>query len=377
MKIRRYMANNMQEAIQKVKMDLGSDAVILNTRKVKRPGFLSFLRTPLVEVLASVEEEENEAKVLKEVSNPKVDELEDKVKGLETMLDKIYQQMSDMQKNASNNTINNPVNMEKQDTTSRIYKVFIDHMRQNDVEETVIDEILKSLKEQGIDSNSNVNEVFAIFKKELIKRLGASEEIKVDTGKPKVIMFLGPTGVGKTTTLAKIAANFMIKEGKKVGLITADTYRIAAVEQLKTYSEIMGTPITVIYSPKEMKDAIKKNSESQLILIDTPGKSHKNKKHFDEIKEIYKAAEPDETYLLISATTKLKDCKEIIDAYGFIDNYKLIFTKIDETSSLGVLLNVREFTGKPLSYVTTGQSVPDDIEIADIETISKKLLGNS
>jgi len=374
MKIRRYMANNMQEAIQKVKMDLGSDAVILNTRKVKRPGFLSFLRAPLVEVLASVEDEdENVSRNVKEVNNPKVEELESKVKGLETMLDKIYQQMSDMQKNA---TIVS-TKAEKEETTSRIYKVFIDNMRLNDVDEVVIDEILKSLKEQGIDNNTNVNEVFAIFKKEVVKRLGQSEEIRVDNSKPKVIMFLGPTGVGKTTTLAKIAANFMIKEGKKVGLITADTYRIAAVEQLKTYSEIMGTPITVIYSPKEMKDAIKKNSENDLILIDTPGKSHRNKKHFDEIRDIYKAAEPDEAYLLISATTKPKDCKEIINAYGFINNYKLIFTKIDETSSLGVLLNVRELTGKPLSYVTTGQSVPDDIEIADVETISKKLLGNS
>lgn len=373
MKIRRYMANNMQEAIQKVKADLGSDAVILNTRKVKRPGFLSFLRAPLIEVLASVEEEENEVRTLADVTNPKVEELESKVKSMEDMLDKIYRQMSDMQKNSATLSSSNP----KEDTTSRIYKVFIDNMKQNDVEDAVIDEILKSLKEQGIDNNSNVNEVFAIFKKELVKRLGNSEEIKVDNSKPKVIMFLGPTGVGKTTTLAKIAANFMIKEGKKVGLITADTYRIAAVEQLKTYSEIMGTPITVIYSPKEMPDAIKKNSDAELILIDTPGKSHKNKKHFDEIKEIYKAAEPDETYLLISATTKPKDCKEIIDAYGFVNNYKLIFTKVDETSSLGVLLNVRELTGKPLSYVTTGQSVPDDIEIADVENISKKLLGNS
>ena len=376
MKIRRYMANNMQEAIQKVKMDLGSDAVILNTRKVKRPGFLSFLRAPLVEVLASVEEEEKETKaVLSDLKDPKVEELEGKVKSMETMLEKIYQQMSEMKREAVVSSTNKN---EKEDTTSKIYKVFIDNMRQNDVDESVIDEILKALKEQDIDNNSSVNEVFAIFKKEIIKRLGASEEITVgEQNKPKVIMFLGPTGVGKTTTLAKIAANFMIKEGKKVGLITADTYRIAAVEQLKTYSEIMGTPITVIYSPKEMKDAIKKNSESDLILIDTPGKNHKDKKHFDEIREIYKAAEPDEAYLLISATTKPKDCKSIINSYSFIDNYKLIFTKVDETSSLGVLLNVRELTGKSLSYVTTGQSVPDDIEIADAENISKKLLGNS
>lgn len=374
MKIRRYMANNMQEALLKVKMDLGNDAVILNTRKVKRPGFFSFLRTPLVEILASLEEDENEAKDIQNIPNPKVDELENKVKSMEMMLDKIYKQMSSPSfQNAPSAT-----QEEKESGYSRIYKVFIDNMRQNDVEEDVINEILDSLKKQGIDNNSNVNEAFSIFQKEIIKRLGASEEITVENQKkPKVIIFLGPTGVGKTTTLAKIAANFIIKEKKKVGLITADTYRIAAVEQLKTYSEIMGTPITVIYSPKEMKDAIKKHEEDDLVLIDTPGKSHKNKKHFDEIKEIVKNAEPDEAYLLISATTKMKDCKDIIEAYSFLENYKLIFTKIDETSSLGVVLNVKEITGKSLSYFTTGQSVPDDIEIADVENLSKKLLGNS
>ncbi len=374
MKIRRYMANNMQEALLKVKMDLGNDAVILNTRKVKRPGFLSFFRAPLIEILASLEEDENETKNIQDMANPKVDELENKVKSMELMLDKIYKQMSSptFQNNVANKT------EEKDDGYSRIYKVFIDNMRQNDVEEDVINEILASLKKQGIDNNSNVNEAFSIFQKEIIKRLGASEEITVGSQKkPKVIIFLGPTGVGKTTTLAKLAANFIIKEKKKVGLITADTYRIAAVEQLKTYSEIMGTAVTVIYSPKEMKDAIKKHEEDDLILIDTPGKSHKNKKHFDEIKEIVKNAEPDEAYLLISATTKMKDCKEIIEAYSFLENYKLIFTKIDETSSLGVVLNVKEITGKSLSYFTTGQSVPDDIEIADVENLSKKLLGNS
>ena len=374
MKIRRYMANNMQEALLKVKMDLGNDAVILNTRKVKRPGLFSFLRTPLVEILASLEEDENETKDISNIPNPKVDELENKVKSMEMMLDKIYKQMS----NPSFQNAPSSTQEEKESGYSRIYKVFIDNMRQNDVEEDVINEILDSLKKQGIDNNSNVNEAFSIFQKEIIKRLGASEEITVENQKkPKVIIFLGPTGVGKTTTLAKIAANFIIKEKKKVGLITADTYRIAAVEQLKTYSEIMGTPITVIYSPKEMKDAIKKHEDDDLVLIDTPGKSHKNKKHFDEIKEIVKNAEPDEAYLLISATTKMKDCKDIIEAYSFLENYKLIFTKIDETSSLGVVLNVKEITGKSLSYFTTGQSVPDDIEIADVENLSKKLLGNS
>ena len=259
---------------------------------MKRPGMFSFLRSPLIEVLASLEEEENESKTIAaEVNNAKVEQLEDKMHDMEEMLAKIYKQMSERQTDSLRTTVEKT--SDKPSTS--IYSVFIDNMRQNDVEESVIDEIMTALRQKGIDNNTSMNEAFSTFQKELISRLGHSEGIHLEENKkPKVVMFLGPTGVGKTTTLAKLAANFMIKEKKKVGMITADTYRIAAVEQLKTYSEIMGTSITVIYSPKEMKDAIKKHEEDDLILIDTPGKSHKNKKHFDEIKEIVKAAEPDE-----------------------------------------------------------------------------------
>jgi len=368
MKIRRYMASNMQEALLKVKMDLGNDAVILNTRKVKRPGLLNILKPPLVEILASLDEEEDEAKKVPQ-EDPKVAELENKVKSMENMLEKIYNQMTE--KTSTNSMQDISVK------GSKIYDVILENMRKNDVEEETIEHILTKLKEQGLDESSNVNEVFTMFRKEIIRTLKQPASITLDGMKrPKVVMFLGPTGVGKTTTLAKIAANFMIREKKTVGLITADTYRIAAVEQLKTYSEIMGAPVNVIYSPNEMQEAINKYSEKDLVLIDTPGKSHKNQKHFDEIKELFAQAKPDEVYLLISAGTKMKDCKEILRAYGFINDYKLIFTKVDETESLGIVLNVMNITGKRLSYMTTGQSVPDDIETINVDQLSKRLLGN-
>jgi flagellar biosynthesis protein FlhF len=364
MKIRRYMGSNMQEVLLKVKMDLGNDAVKLNTRKVKRQGFFKFLKPSLVEILASLEEEEDEAKKMV-AENTKVNELENKVKSMESMLDKIYSQLSN--KDIKNESVSK--------NESKIYDILIANMRQNDIEEEVIKKVVESLKEKGIDEISNVNEVFSMFQKEIIRMLGQISTINLDGKKPKVIMFLGPTGVGKTTTLAKIAANFMIRENKKVGLITADTYRIAAVEQLKTYSEIMGAPVSIIYSPNEIKAAIEKHKDDDLVLIDTPGKSHKNKKHFDEIKDLVYQANPDEIYLLISASTNIKDCKEIIKAYNFIEKYNLIFTKIDETESLGIVMNIANMTGKKLSYFTIGQSVPDDIEMINVDKLSKRLLG--
>jgi flagellar biosynthesis protein FlhF len=192
----------------------------------------------------------------------------------------------------------------------------------------------------------------------------------------KVIIVIGPTGVGKTTTLAKLAANMVLTEKKKVGLVTSDTYRIAAVEQLKTYSEIIGVPLTIVYTPGEILNAIEGYKDKDLILVDTAGRSHKDKYQLMELKTLIKSSINYEVYLVMSATTKFSDCIEIIKNYSFLDDYKLLFTKMDETSAFGVILNVAYITKKPISYITTGQSVPDDIEIADNGKIINCLLGD-
>ena len=187
-------------------------------------------------------------------------------------------------------------------------------------------------------------------------------------------MFLGPTGVGKTTTLAKIAADYSLNHKKKIGFITADTYRIAAVEQLKTYAEILNIPISVIYTPQEIKEAIANYSDKELILVDTAGRSHKNAEQFAELKMLVASAQADEVFLVLSCNLGRTACKEIINHYSFINNYKLLFTKLDEAPVPGIILNARYATGKRLSYTTAGQSVPDDIEVADVENIVRSIL---
>ena len=249
-------------------------------------------------------------------------------------------------------------------------------MLRNEVDPELAKKVINNVREK-LGSSVNVNEVASTLYSTIQNMLGKPETIQISNSKkPYIIIFLGPTGVGKTTTLAKIAADYALNQQKSLGLITTDTFRIAAVEQLKTYAEILGMPVNVVYSPSEINEAINKYSDKDIILIDTPGRSHRNKNQFEELKSLVTHCNANEIYLLIGATTGMKNCRDIIKSYEFIDNYKLIFTKLDETTSYGLLLNVKDMTGKPLSYVTTGQSVPDDIEIINIEKISKILLGS-
>ncbi|UZQ86290.1 hypothetical protein ODU73_000710 [Thermoclostridium stercorarium] len=185
---------------------------------------------------------------------------------------------------------------------------------------------------------------------------------------------MGPTGVGKTTTLAKLAAEYTLNQRKKIAFISADTYRIAAVEQLKTYAEILNVPVSVIYTPSEIREAIAEFQDKDLILVDTAGRSHNNVAQFAELKALVNNAEADEIYLLLSCGVSRSACREILKHYSFLKDFKLLFTKYDEVNVPGIILNARYATGKPLSYITVGQSVPDDIEVANVENIARSIL---
>ena len=203
----------------------------------------------------------------------------------------------------------------------------------------------------------------------------------IRTGKRPIgsFMFLGPTGVGKTTTIAKIASTLKLTKKTRVALITADTYRIAAVEQLKTYANILGIPLEVVYSADEMDKTIDELKEFDLVFVDTAGRSHQKAEQVQDIKKILdKVTEEDkEVYLVLSATTKYKDLKKISEVYRKITEYYLIFTKLDETDTVGNIFNIHMLTGAQLSYATWGQNVPDDIGKMDAQKITKQLLGGN
>lgn len=404
MKIRRYIGKDVHEAMLKVKMDLGSDAIILNTRKIRQKGFLKLFSKPLIEVLAAIDENSSKADVAparqdekelissgKKLAAPavtehsenvptvmgqteqkddqKVDDLEEKVNNIEVLLHRIYNEIQPAGKTS--------LHVEKNiNAASKMIQIITSNLLKSNVDEAIVNEIITKAS-AGLNQGSGINEIAVKVYSQIKEILDIPQPIQLDiVGQPKTVIFVGPTGAGKTTTLAKVAAIFALSQNKKIGVISTDTYRIAAVEQLKTYTEILGVPIEVVYSPEEIEDALKKFSDKDLILVDTAGRSHKDKRQFDEIKKIVDFGKPHEIFLLISSTTDLRVCKEITDSYSFLNDYKLLITKIDEAADFGMVLNLKKITNKKLSYVTIGQSVPDDIEVVNTDVIAKKLLGS-
>lgn len=404
MLIRRYLGRDSQEAMKKVKTSLGSNAIILNTRKIRKKGFKGLFSKPYVEILAAVDQdtsinktnnmeiknidkniESNKGKINFKKPETKTNEdndigkLKNKVNNMEQLINKIYVQM---QTDNNETDISIPTKSKinngdkKIENQSKIVQMFANNMINNNVNIEIVKEIIEKSKET-INDYSNIYEVQSSLCETIIQMVGEPQPVDLyNNNKCRKAVFLGPTGVGKTTTLAKIAAMLSVKDKKNIGIISADTYRIAAVEQLKTYAKILDLPVEVVYSHEEIPHALKEFEDMDMVLVDTAGSSHKDYDLFEELKKILLVLNADELFLLISLTTDNNVCREIIKSYDFLEDYKLIFTKIDEAASSGIILNTKVSTNKKLSYITTGQSVPDDIMIADVDEIANSVLGS-
>jgi flagellar biosynthesis protein FlhF len=194
---------------------------------------------------------------------------------------------------------------------------------------------------------------------------------------PHVVALIGPTGVGKTTTIAKLAANLKLKDKHRVGLITLDTYRIAAVDQLKRYADIIGAPLRVVNGVDDLRDAMRAMADVDFLLIDTAGRSPNDTLKLNELKSLLAAAEPDEVHLVLSSTASAECLQLAISRFSDVRADKVIFTKIDEAAHVGVVLNVLRKVNKSLSYITTGQDVPDDIEVGKGRRLAQLILGGN
>lgn len=258
----------------------------------------------------------------------------------------------------------------------RFLHLLRDTMLENEVDELIVNQIMEDA-EKTKKPDLPFDYLLANVYQKMILKFGESGEITPAKKGPKVVVFMGPTGVGKTTTIAKIASNFCISEQKKIALLTADTYRIAAAEQLRTYANILEVPFRVIYTEEEAKDAVESFADFDYIFVDTAGHSHQNAELLDNMKKLLDAISlvaDCQTFLVLSATTKYKDLQKIATSYKAVSNYRLIFTKLDETTTYGNLLNLRLFADAAISYVTYGQNVPDDIEAFHPQKTVKQLL---
>lgn len=365
--IRKYIVKDMNEAMAKIRFELGKDAVIISQNKVRKPGFTGLFQPKLIEVTAALEntkttsENDKDEKEFQESVNNIKKLMEEQIitskkeeKDVETE-NNIKDEMLEM-KAMLNEVMKNTVSM---GTPSEE----VEYLKSLDIQDEYIEDLVMAAKQKKIDFKEAVKEVMAT------EILTTTEELK---GK---VVLVGPTGVGKTTTIAKLAGKLALGEKKKVGLITIDTYRIGAVEQLKTYAEIMNIPFKVVITIKDMEDAINELDYCDVILIDTTGRSSKNAMQLSELRAFIKKAEPDQTALVVSAITKNKDLQIILEGYKDLEYEKVIITKLDETSAYGSIYNICKMADKPICYITTGQNVPEDIKEPRIDDILSIISG--
>lgn len=375
MKVKKFYGNDNHDAVAKVRGELGSDAVILHQRRVKPKGLLGIFKKPVVEVVAAIEDMSLPIRKFNISNTAKVQELDlrervalkSQNKGLEKEINDIKLMLRTVVKEMENTDIPKSSDDLNGIKDSYIYNMLL----QNEMDEDLISALLKDCDKNIEQLKPGDKEIIKDFLAQVIPLNIDNNDLDLDS---KVIFFIGPTGVGKTTTIAKLAANYSLEKGLNVGLISADTYRIAAVEQLKVYSDILNIPLEVIYSPGEIHDAINSLNDRDIIMVDTAGRSHKNHEYIQELALLLNEVQDKSVYLVVSSTTRDSDLKDILQKYSFFEGYKIIFTKIDEVSTYGPILNIAMTEPESLSYITTGQSVPDDIEAVTSNRILDMLL---
>lgn len=454
MRVKRYVVDSMPDALQRIRSDLGKDAVILNTKEIRSGGFLGLFGKKKIEVIAATDSSGHDAapasskpngaagasfaaavaaaagpssgssSVSPDASSMSVpmstaasaygresqsslsgpgsiqkvsalatmDELmlppipvvnpapqqqsaplsvsvgTARSKPKEDMLLEEIKQMKEMMARLSVKIGDEPLYPEE---ISKYRNRLLDH----EIEEDLVERILRLAAEDFTAEHSPRTEAYAreMVHRQLKELLTSttSKAIEKDT---RIAHFVGPTGVGKTTTIAKLAAEQVLKYNRKVGFITSDTYRIAAVEQLKTYATILNVPLEVVFSPQELVKAFQQLQDRELIFMDTAGRNFRNPMYVSELNSLLQTRGKSETFLVMSLTSKYKDMKAITDNFAKFRLDKVLFTKMDETRTYGSVLNLLYDFPLQLSYMTNGQNVPDDILEADEEQLINRIL---
>ncbi|UCD28315.1 MAG: flagellar biosynthesis protein FlhF [Planctomycetota bacterium] len=455
MNLKTYQGNSMSQALERVKADLGGNAVILDTRTIKTGGLLGVGRKTVVEITAGrdsntlsqrkrppVIPDHNVAfltagdvesrpagtlpaegtasrGVTEPIAEPAVQQNNSTLWALQNQIGELRTMVSELLSRPASASVSQTTIPDVPEELSDYYKRLI----QNAVAEEIACEVIAKAKDRLAEcrnrletselSNGSRDDgekqmmagmVHGILVETIEKMLPPVEPIRLPAhGGPKCVALVGPTGVGKTTTIAKLAAHLKLRQNLRVGLITIDTYRIAAVDQLKTYADILNVPLQIVITLDQMREALSSLADRDVVLIDTSGRSQNDKKRLQELKTFLEAAgnsgsridcyisdndnQEDrfcchgssqagslETHLVLSCTAHPKQLIEVAEKFGILGIDRVVFTKLDEAVGLGVILNVISRTNLKLSYLSTGQDVPDDIEVGHLRQIAEMVL---
>jgi len=403
-KIKKYLVKDIKEALIQIKQELGENAVILQTRRIRKGGFLGIFGGEIFTEVTAVAEENTSSVDSKKKD---FDNQEDTIYNLREILSRNIKKNLNNVKNYEKGNFNGvkPENHDEIDNRNvsngnpiastniikdieEIKRMFVQlnakiEMFNGDLSEfpAELKKLFNRMVDQSISKDLSLKMLYELKDEESFEINRLSDlisryfekliKVEVPDIENGISMFLGPTGVGKTTTLAKLAANLKLKQKKKVAILTIDTYRIAAVSQLKTYSEIMNIPFFVAYTPQEARNIISTIENFDSILIDTAGRSQRDEIHLDELKKYVEVVKSDYRFLLLNIAINTKDLIDTIERFSLCEPTHLIFTKLDETNNFGNILNVGDNFNLPIAFITTGQDVPDDIEIADSKRLSE------
>lgn len=399
MRVKRYVVDSMPDALQRIRTDLGKDAIIINTKNIKTGGLFGLFTRKQIEVIAAIDAHKT-AEPPQRASSTQINvqkekiEKEPNVYDLKTVVSKRTNQQANSfdsalkAEQATTPLVNSGTNSSQvvEEKNEEQIKPKLNplinfsplrlKLEQQGVDEEYIAEIVKTVEMRYpaalLQSGQSLFQHAKLVVEDILSRTKKSELISKES---KFLKFFGPTGVGKTTTIAKLAAEGVLKNKRKVGLITTDTYRIGAVEQLRTYANILNVPLEVVFQPMDMEIAIEKLKSSDLIFMDTAGRNYLNQDHANDLIKYFPHVNGTVNYLVLSLTAKNHDMIDIINNFQHIHVENVIFTKADETRTYGSILNMVCRYKLSLSYITTGQNVPDDIQVASPGKIANLILG--
>jgi flagellar biosynthesis protein FlhF len=381
MQIKRFEAKSMSAALRLIKAELGPEAVILSARSIKKGSrILGSLKSSGVEVTAAIDTY-SQAR-----SNSERPARKAKAAGQQAKLGHPYpahrtKRVMPSYKDPTDASVRKDALIESSaECFGEGKKVLFELYHQllsQDVDADIAGDLTEGIKLIPAANQRLLNGESKSVLASLLEHMGLNAEpIQLDPSGPKIIAFLGTSGAGKTTTIAKLAAHFSIDHNKDVGLITFDDMRIAAIEQIRAFAKIMGVPIEAASNRSDLKTHLKRFKRKDLILIDTPGFSQKNSDQIKELLAHFEKLNAIQIQLVLAAPTKEKDLMDTIKSLEAVGTKRLVFTKLDETNTVGNLLNVLIRTNIPLSYITAGQQVPDDIRPASIAHLVQLLFRN-